>query len=58
VARFPAEAKGAGVKPRQAKLVSCVKEGDLWVATDSAGRRFIADTEAEAIRMCQQYNHR
>lgn len=39
-----------------AKLVSCVKDGKTWVATDSAGRRFVGDTKAEAEQMLAEYN--
>ena len=51
-------------KPRQAKLVSCKRDpkpefpDTPWRATDSAGRRFLAPTENEAVRMCNDYNAR
>jgi len=44
-------------KYKPATLKSCVKQNGRWVATDTAGRRFIGDNEAEAIRMCNKYNH-
>lgn len=56
-------------KLRQAKLVSCEKNTDpdptswfpfnahQWIALDSAGRRFVADTKEEAIHMLNTYNH-
>ena len=44
-------------KPRQAKLTSCLKFGDKWVAADSTGRKFLGDTKEEAIQMLNEYNH-
>lgn len=49
-------------RPKRATLAQVnaltTEEGKpYWVATDTAGRCFVADTKAEAIQMLEQYNH-
>lgn len=43
-------------RPRHATLKSCEKKDGQWVAIDTAGRKFIAETKAEASKMCEDYN--
>lgn len=43
-------------RPRHATLKSCVQQGKEWIATDTTGRRFTAETKAEAVKMCEDYN--
>ena len=38
-------------RPRHATLKSCEKKDGQWVAIDTAGRKFIAETKAEAERL-------
>jgi hypothetical protein len=44
------------VEPYDAKLHGEFLKNCKWVATDSAGRKFGGATEAEARKMCEEYN--